>query len=131
MPGWLRLALAVVGGIVVWFAVATACNVALRRLVDGYVDAELALRFTSGMMVARLAIGAIATVAAGAAAAWIARRVRPTALLLGIVLVAMFVPGHVRLWEAFPLLYHAVFLLSLVPLAWLGARLVARRVPRA
>jgi hypothetical protein len=131
VPGWLRLALAVVGGVVVWFAVATACNSALRTLVDGYVDAELALRFTPGMMVARLLIGAIATIASGAAAAWIARRVRPTALLLGLVLVAMFVPGHVRLWEAFPPLYHAAFLLSLVPLAWLGARLVARRLPAA
>ena len=127
MPGWLRIALAVVAGIVVWFALATAANVALRLLVDGYAAAEPAMRFTLGMLIARLVVGAIATVAAGAAAAWIAGRVQPTALALGVALVMLFVAGHIRLWDAFPVWYHAVFLLSLVPLAWVGARLGARR----
>jgi len=127
MPGWLRVALAVVAGIVVWFAVATAGNVALRLLVDGYTDMEPAMTFTLGMMFGRLLVGAISSVAAGAAAAWIARRVRPTALALGVVLVVLFIPGHVRLWDTFPGWYHAVFLLSLVPLVWVGARLAARR----
>jgi len=127
MPGWLRVALAVVAGIVVWFAVATAGNVALRLLVDGYTDMEPAMTFTLGMMFGRLLVGAISSVAAGAAAAWIARRVRPTALALGVVLVVLFIPGHVRLWDTFPGWYHAAFLLSLVPLVWVGARLAARR----
>ena len=127
MPGWLRVALAVVAGIVVWFAVATAGNVALRLLVDGYTDMEPAMTFTLGMMFGRLLVGAISSVAAGAAGAWIARRVRPTALALGVVLVVLFIPGHVRLWDTFPGWYHAAFLLSLVPLVWVGARLVARR----
>ena len=126
MPGWLRVALAVVAGIVVWFAVATAGNVALRLLVDGYTDMEPAMTFTLGMMFGRLLVGAISSVAAGAAGAWIARRVRPTALALGVVLVVLFIPGHVRLWDTFPGWYHAAFLLSLVPLVWVGARLVAR-----
>ncbi|MFI4925427.1 MAG: hypothetical protein ACHQJ7_09840 [Vicinamibacteria bacterium] len=127
MPGWLRVTLAVVAGIVVWFAVATAANVALRMIVEGYADAEPAMRFTLGMMIARLVAGAIASVAAGAAGAWVARRVHPTALALGVVLVVLFIPVHVRLWDTFPAWYHAVFLLSLVPLAWIGARLGARR----
>ena len=127
MPGWLRVALAVVAGIVVWFAVATAGNVALRLLVDGYTDMEPAMTFTLGMMFGRLLVGAISSVAAGAAGAWIARRVRPTALALGVVLVVLFIPGHVRLWDTFPGWYHAAFLLSLVPLVWVGARLAARR----
>jgi len=126
MPGWLRIALAVIAGIVVWFAVATAANVALRVLVDGYADAEPALTFTLGMMIGRLVVGAIASVAAGASGAWVARRIHPTALALGVALVVLFVPGHVRLWDTFPGWYHAVFLLSLVPLVWVGARLVAR-----
>ena len=127
MPGWLRVTLAVVAGIVVWFCVATAANFLLRVLVDGYADAEQAMRFTLGMMIGRLVVGAIASIAAGAAAAWVARRVRTAALALGVVLVVLFVPVHVRLWETFPAWYHAVFLLSLAPLAWLGARLEARR----
>ena len=130
MPGWLRIALAVVAGIFVWFALATAANVALRLLVDGYAAAEPGMQFTLGMLVARLVVGALSTVAAGAAATWVARRVHPTALALGVVLVAMFVAGHVRLWDAFPAWYHAAFLLSLVPLAWVGAQLAAWRPAR-
>jgi hypothetical protein len=127
MPGWLRVTLAVVAGVVVWFCVATAANVALRVLIDGYADAEPTMRFTLGMMIGRLVVGAFASIAAGATGAWVARRVRKTALALGVVLVVLFIPVHVRLWDAFPAWYHAVFLLSLVPLVWVGARLVARR----
>lgn len=72
MRGWLRVTLAVVAGIVDWFAVATAANDALRAL--------------------------------------------------GVVLLVLFIPVHVRLWDTFRAWYHAVFLLSLVPLAWIGAR---------
>jgi hypothetical protein len=46
--------------------------------------------------------------------------------ILGVALVAVFIPVHVGLWEKFPLWYHATFLVSLLPLTLLGASLFAR-----
>ena len=47
------------------------------------------------------------------------------ALFAGIVLVVLFIPIHTKLWDKFPIWYHAFFLLSLVPLSTLGGRLIA------
>jgi hypothetical protein len=78
-----------------------------------------AMTFTLPMMIARLTIGAAATVAGGWTAAVIGRstvaRLAPEILLL-----AIFIPEHVSLWQKFPVWYHLTFLLSLVPLTWLG-----------
>ena len=43
--------------------------------------------------------------------------------IAGIILLAGFVPLHVKLWQSFPLWYHLSFLVTLVPLVVLGARL--------
>jgi hypothetical protein len=45
------------------------------------------------------------------------------AVWLAIAVVAgliVFVPAHVMLWDKFPIWYHLSFLLSLVPLTYLG-----------
>jgi len=76
-------------------------------------------------MAARLAIGAVATVAAGAVSARIARS-SIAGLAPGLLLLLFFIPVHVSLWEKFPVWYHLTFLLSLVPLTYAGSRLVDR-----
>ncbi|HTS22487.1 MAG TPA: hypothetical protein VMN79_11845 [Casimicrobiaceae bacterium] len=124
MPHWLRTAVAILAGFVVWFAVATVGNFVIRWLVAGYSDVEKAMQFTSGMLVARLILGAVASVAAGAACASIGRSTPLAIYLFAVLLLALFVPVHVGLWATFPAWYHIVFLGSLIPLAVLGARLV-------
>jgi hypothetical protein len=37
-----------------------------------------------------------------------------------------FIPEHVMLWEKFPVWYHLAFLLSLVPLTYVGGRFGSR-----
>jgi uncharacterized protein (DUF983 family) len=44
--------------------------------------------------------------------------------LVGVIVLAMFLPVHVKLWHAFPVWYHLTFLVPLVPLVVLGAALV-------
>jgi hypothetical protein len=92
------------------------------------------MHFTLAMKITRLAIGAVATIAAGWTAAAIARSVTP-AVIAGAVLLVGFVPQHVMIWSKFPIWYHLTFLLTLIPLAWLGARIVLsdseRRARRA
>jgi hypothetical protein len=126
--------LAVVAGLVVWIAIVTIAGPILRVTWAAYVAAAPTMHFTLAMKITRLAIGAVATIAAGWTAAAIARSVTP-AVIAGAVLLVGFVPQHVMIWSKFPIWYHLTFLLTLIPLAWLGARIVLsdseRRARRA
>jgi hypothetical protein len=126
-----RKALGVIGGLVVWIAVATVAGVIIRAAWPAYASVADAMTFTLPMMIARLGIGAVATVAAGWLAATISRRSKLATLLPGVVLLAGFIPQHIMLWEKFPVWYHLTFLLSLIPLAFLGGKLEAMRTPEA
>ena len=74
------------------------------------------------MKVARLSIGALATLAAGWVAALVARSTT-AALVAGALLLVAFIPQHILLWDQFPVWYHMTFLLSLVPLTYAGGRM--------
>ena len=106
-----------------WYglAVATLLNFGLRAGIPGYVAAEPIMAFTPGMKIARLTLAVIASLAAGAAAGSIAPASRGIAWLLGAIILAMFIPVHIHLWAKFPVWYHLVFLVTLVPLVGLGA----------
>jgi hypothetical protein len=118
---------AVIGGLVAWTVVATLLNLALRLAWPAYATVEKAMTFTLGMQLARLVIGAVASLAAGFTTAWISRRKPVAAWALVILLVALFVPLHYTLWQRFPAWYHVAFILSLVVFTLLGAM---RRIPR-
>ncbi len=122
----IRAILAVIGGLIVWGVCATGLDILLRHALAGYAAAEPQLSFTLGMMIARLALpGALPSIAAGCAAAWISRGSRRVTAALTLVLVAAFLPAHYRLWTKFPAWYHLAFFGSLIALPWLGARLRA------
>jgi hypothetical protein len=118
-----RALLAFVVSALVWVLVVSVLDRALRIIVPGYAAAEPGMAFTLGMMTARLLIAAITSLAAGAAAAVIAPSSPRVPWVLGIVLLAVFIPEHFRLWRLFPLWYHLTFLVTLLPLLVLGARL--------
>lgn len=124
-----RPILAFAVGLVLWVVVISLLNRGLRTFVTGYAAAEPTFSFTLGMLVLRLAIAALTSLIAGAAAAWIgpAGRRLPVLLgatLLGATLLVAFIPVHVRLWNLFPWWYHLVFLGTLIPLVMLGAWLM-------
>ncbi|MEP7009168.1 MAG: hypothetical protein ABJC13_02495 [Acidobacteriota bacterium] len=112
-------------GLLVWIAVALVAGVLLRWFWPEYVAASGAMAFTLPMMLTRLSIGALATIAAGALAARLGQSNR-AAIFLGAVLLVIFVPMHVHLWDKFPPWYHLTFLASLVPLAVFGGRMAQR-----
>jgi len=117
----MRKILAVVVGLVAWFAVATVLDRLLRVAWPSYDRALPTYWFTLGMLFSRLAIGGVSTLAAGRVAAAIARGHRATVAVLGALLLAVFIPGHIRIWPHFPVWYHLVFLTSLVPVTLLGS----------
>jgi hypothetical protein len=121
-----RSILAVVAGLVVWMLVATLLNFGLRAGLPGYAQAEPTLTFTLGMKVARLILGALASLAAGAAAGLIAPS-KTAPWVLGAIILAFFIPAHIQLWTKFPVWYHLVFLGTLVPLVALGAAFARSR----
>jgi hypothetical protein len=117
----------IVAGLIAWIIVATIGNLLFRVSWPGYAQAEISTTFTLAMMVARLLLGVLSSVCAGLAVAWITKGNGPATKILGIVLTAMFVPVHYRLWDKFPVWYHVIFLASLFPVTLLGARLLGRR----
>jgi hypothetical protein len=114
---------AVIAALVTWFLVATVLNLALRAWWPHYHEAETAFNFTIAMKLARLVLGAISTLSAGFVAAWIGKSRMGSATLTGIALLCLFIPGHYRIWDKFPVWYHLTFLVSLLPLTLLGATL--------
>jgi hypothetical protein len=123
----IRRSIAVIVGLLVWMICATAFDILLRHTLTGYAAAEPQLQFTLPMMIARLALpGAIPSIAAGFASAWVSRGSRPVTAALAVILVAMFLPAHYRLWTTFPAWYHLTFFGSLVALPWLGASMRSR-----
>jgi hypothetical protein len=114
---------AVIAALVTWFLVATVVNLALRAWWPHYHEAETAFNFTFAMKFARLVLGAISTLSAGFVAAWIDKGRMRAATLTGLALLCLFIPGHYRIWDKFPVWYHLTFLVSLLPLTLLGAAL--------
>ena len=117
--------LGVISGLAVWMAIAGVAGLILRSAWPEYASVADAMTFTLPMMFARLAIGALATIAAGWVIAVIARRSTLARVTAGLLLVVVFVPQHVKLWDKFPVWYHLTFLVSLVPLAYLGGQISA------
>jgi hypothetical protein len=111
----------VVAGLAAWTVAATVVNLLLRFGWAGYAAAEPAMTFTLGMQGARLAVGALASIAAGFSAAWIAKGTGTPVKVLAALLLLMFIPIHYRLWDKFPIWYHLTFLASLIPFTLLGA----------
>ena len=122
-----RSILAFIVGLVVWVLVASLLNRVLRLALEGYAAAEPQMVFTHGMMAARLALGALASLAAGAATRAVAPSSARVLWVLGGVLLAVFVPVHVQLWARFPVWYHLVFLATLIPLVVLGGTFTQNR----
>ena len=117
----MRKIVAVVAGLVAWTVVATVLNLLMRTTWPDYAAVEVTMSFPFAMMIARLAIGVIASIAAGLVAASVTRGFGMPEKVLAVLLLLMFIPVHYRLWDKFPLWYHLVFVGSLIPLTLAGA----------
>ena len=122
---------AFLAALITWTLVATLFNRALRYGFAGYAAAEPNMAFTLGMMFARLLMGAVSSLAAGAVMALIAPNSTRTPWVFGVLVLALFIPSHIQLWPLFPVWYHLTFLLTLVPWVILGWHLLKMRQPNA
>jgi hypothetical protein len=116
-----------IAGLVVWVIVVTVGGLILRGAWPAYSRVAEAMTFTLPMMVARLAISVLATVAMGLVTSAVARQSSTLARVMpGVLLLVAFIPVHIALWEKFPVWYHVTFLTSLVPLTYAGGKIAAR-----
>lgn len=122
-----RTILAIVGGLVGWTLVATLLDIGLRHTLPGYAQAEPTLALTFTMKIARLSLAVIASLAAGAIVRAISPAGRWAPWLTGFLMLALFLPEHIRIWSRLPVWYHLFFLITLAPLVALGAQLRVRR----
>ena len=118
---------AIIAGLISWAVVATVLNFGLRAAIPDYHAAEATLQFTMAMKIGRLTEAAIASVAAGAVVGLIVPMKRWAPWLVGLIILAMFLPVHINLWSKFPVWYHLAFLVPIVPLVVLGSALVRGR----
>jgi hypothetical protein len=116
----------VVAGLAVWVVLVSIGGLMIRLSWPTYASVEAAMAFTLPMLIARLSISAVATLGAGLVTAVIAPRSMRALLMTGAILLVAFVPVHLGLWDKFPVWYHLTFLLSLVPLIYLGGRITLR-----
>ena len=122
-----RALLSIVAGLVAWGVIVTLLNFGLRAILPGYHAVEATLQFTLAMKIGRLTEAAMASVAAGAIVGLIAPAKKWAPWLVGSIILAMFVPVHVGIWNKFPAWYHLAFLAPLAPLVALGGLLGRRR----
>jgi len=123
----LRLVLAVVAALVAWAVVATLLNFILRAVIPNYRAEELAMSFSLGSQIARLALALVSTAAAAITAFIVSGGMLAAAVAAGGLLLAMFIPVHVSLWTKFPAWYHLFFLASLPVGSYGFAKLWASR----
>jgi hypothetical protein len=120
---------AVVSGLAAWIAVVAVAGLIMRSSWPAYASVADAMTFTLAMLLARLSIAALATLASGWVTTAIAPRSRLVRVIPGLILLIGFIPQHIALWKMFPVWYHLTFLLSLVPLTYLGGSLLPTPCP--
>ena len=130
--GRLRLIAALLAGCATALAVAALEFSLLRAIWPAYVAAEPTKAYTLGMLWARLSIAAVLTAVAGGVATLVARDDGRAAWWLGVLFFLVSLPPHLyTVWNDYPAWYHAVYLLSLIPIAGYSGRFVGAALPHA
>ncbi len=118
---------ALIAGVVTWEAVVLLATFAGRLIWPAYAVVEKQREFALDMLLTRLAVGAVATLAFGAVVAWVApgdKRTIQFTFALGLLFSLV---DHYFVWDQFPVWYHLAYFAYLVPLAMLGGQLVHTR----
>lgn len=120
---WRTLA-GIVAGLIGWAVIVTLLNFGLRAAIPGYHAAEATLEFSLAMKIGRLSEAALTSVVAGMIVGLVAPAKKWAPWVAGLIILLLFLPAHIGLWNRFPVWYHLAFLLPLAPLVALGGLLV-------
>jgi hypothetical protein len=133
---WNLVAAAVLAGFATWIVIGGAGFFLLRTLSSSYALAEPTKSYTFPMLISRLTVGVVCTLAAGAAATASAKGSRVASYCLAIVLFLLSAPIHLpvylpfylrNVWADYPRWYHFAYLVPLMPLIVFGGYLATSR----
>ena len=123
-----RLLAGVLVGFAAWLAVGATGFLLLRTGWAAYALAEPAKAYTLGMLLSRLTVGVVCSIAAGYLATVVANGNGKAAWWLGGFLLLISARVHLYdVWADYPVWYHFAYLLPLMPITGLGGRLASRR----
>lgn len=123
----LRTAGGVVAGAVTWFLSVLVLGFVLREAWPEMAAIRQVMLLTVPMLLARLLVSALGSIAGGYVASLVGRERFRTPLGAGVLLLVVFLPYHVTIWSNFPVWYHLTFFVSLPLLSLLGGALTQRR----
>ena len=121
----LRSVASLATGCVIAVTIAIICVVAARAFWPEYAAAEPHKAYTLPMLLTRLAVGALSVAGAACGATAIAADRGRAAWWLGGIFLIVSLPDHLYpgyVWNDYPVWYHLVYLLYLVPIAGLTGR---------
>lgn len=130
----LRIILGVIAGFIIWSIVWVGMDALLSAISPGWFGRTFAEfqnavnrneTFTPPVLISVYLIfqSVLCSLIAGFAAAAIAKENRKSTLALGVLLLATGIFVEAYHWNYFPLWYHVLFLLLLIPATVLGGRL--------
>ena len=129
------LVAAVLAGFATWIIIGGAGFFLLRTFSSSYALAEPTKAYTLPMLLSRLTVGVVCTLAAGAVATVTAKGARVASYCLSVFLFLLSAPIHLPIhlpfyfrssWTDYPLWYHVAFLVPLMPLTIFGGYLATR-----
>ena len=121
-----RAIIGVIAGYAVWSFVWLAGN-ALLFEAAGQEVAEGRSFTAAGPLLGILLLSVVCSLAAGAATAAIAKvKARGSVPVMALLLLATGIAVQASAWSLMPVWYHLTFLVLLVPVCLLGARLATR-----
>ena len=134
----LRIILGVIAGFIIWSILWVGLDALLSAISPGwfgknFADFQNAVSrnepFTPPVSVSVYLIfqSVLCSIVAGFAAAAIAKENRKSTLALGILLLATGIFVEAQNWNYFPIWYHILFLLLLIPMTVLGGRLKSEK----
>ena len=119
----IRQILGAVEGCVAWFVAVAVLGFLLARAWPEMAAIRVMTALTLPMLLARLAVSGVSSIVGGYIAALVSTEPVRAALGAGVLLLLVFVPYHLTIWNNFPIWYHLSFFVSLPLLSAVGGRL--------
>ncbi len=117
---------AVLAGLAVFAMLEFIASRAASASWPAYALAAPARAYTFDMLLIRLLVGAMGTLASGAVATRVASRNQQASFWFGFALLLLSVIHHYFIWDQYPVWYHFSWFACIVPSAILGGKLFGR-----
>ena len=118
-----RIILGVIVGFIVWTIIWFLVDPVVRLIAPNMMPNPDLTNIQTGFLVILIIASIICSLAAGFLAVLVSKEQSKTTLYLGILLLLVGIFFQTMAWSLFPLWYHLIFLILLIPVTILGGKL--------